>query len=86
MFIKCDWMIALNNCQYIFNNCIITIISVVDALGKPPSGFLNGNTVFMGSYDTCKTIIGSSNYGSNYKPCTIKATMTVVLIFTEFMR
>ena len=54
-------------------------LSVVDALGKPPSGFLNGNTVLMGSYDTCTSMIKSAGYGSNYKPCKIKAVMTVVL-------
>ena len=54
--------------------------SVVDALGKPPSGFLNGNTVLMGSYDTCKAMIKSAEYGANYKPCKIKAVMTLVII------
>ncbi|KAL5256315.1 hypothetical protein ACHWQZ_G011512 [Mnemiopsis leidyi] len=49
----------------------------VDALGKPPSGFLNGNTVLMGSYDTCKAMIKSAEYGANYKPCKIKAVMTL---------
>ena len=49
-----------------------SVISVLDALGKPPSGFLNGDTVLMGSYDTCKTMKG------DYKPCKIKALMSFV--------
>lgn len=47
-------------------------LKFLDALGKPPSGFLDGNTMFMGSYDTCHA---SDLLSNGYKPCKIKATL-----------
>ena len=51
-------------------------ISVFDALGKPPSGILNGNTIFMGSYDSCKSIQTSTK--GFYKSCKILASVLLV--------
>ena len=54
---------------------------VLDAMGKPPSGVLNGDVKWLGSYDECLAVEASVNISgemtSPYKGQYCSATFTV---------
>ena len=41
--------------------CILYLISVVDAIGKPDSGILGGNFRWLGSFDECVDVRAAIN-------------------------
>ena len=65
--------------KYATSDSLVPLSSVIDAMGKPMTGFLQGNTHLVGNFDQCVDISGTSANGDVIKGNYVKLKLKVDL-------